>query len=226
MERATHPVRGDWHHGSLQGRPPAARIPGPLRPITHPRTPELAGLRSDDRTATGPSNPGTPGHLDPVLHPRGGAQPSPWPPGLLTLKCPATKPCSPRFSEASPPAMALARPHPFLPDRGFPCLLVCTRPPSPRGSGVTLPHHSLLTTCRGQGPRAQRAALHAARASGSHRGPHLPSPPVLSTCLPLPGRATPGHLLIVPRNRLRPGLLPLWPRRQGWSVLAAQASSG
>ena len=159
MGLATHPVCGDWHHGSLQSRPSAARIPGPLLPVTQTRTPELAGLRSDGRTATGPSNPGPPG---PVLHPLGGAQPSPWPPGLLTLKCPTTKPCSAPFSEVYPPAMALASPHPFLPDHGFPCLLACTRPASPRGSGVTLPRHSLLTTCRGQGSRAQRAALHAA----------------------------------------------------------------
>ena len=87
------PACGEWHHSRLQSRPPAARIPGPLHPVTHPRTPELAGLRSDDRTATGPSNPGAPGRLGPALQPLGGAQSSPWPPGLLTLKCLATKPC-------------------------------------------------------------------------------------------------------------------------------------
>lgn len=42
-----------------------------------------------------------------------------------------------------------------------------------------------------------------ARASRSHRGPRLPSPQVLSTHLPLPDRATPGHLLTAP-----PGLDP------------------
>lgn len=58
-----HPVCGDWHHRSLQSRPPAARIPGPLSPITQPRTPELAGLRSNGRTAISASNPGAPGRL-------------------------------------------------------------------------------------------------------------------------------------------------------------------
>lgn len=42
-----------------------------------------------------------------------------------------------------------------------------------------------------------------ARASRSHRGPRLPSPPVLSTRLPLPDRATPSYLLTSP-----PGLDP------------------
>ena len=175
-------LRGDWHHSHLQSRPPAARIPGPLRPVTHPRTPELAGLRSEDRTATGPSNPGAPGRLGPVLQPLGGAQSSPWPPGLLTLKCLATRPCSHRFSAVSPPAMALASPHPFLPDCGFPCLLACMWPPSPRGSGVTLP--PLPADClQRAGPRGTEG-----------------SPPCSPMTQPEPAGATVGHACRPPQS--------------------------
>lgn len=198
VERATPPVCGDRHHSYLQGRPPAARIPGPLRPVTHPRTPELAGLRSDDGTATGPSNPGAPGRLGPVLQPLGGAQSSPWPPGLLTRKCLTTKPCSHRFSAVFPPAMALASPHPFLPDRGFPCLLACMRPPSPRGSGVILPttpwaDHLWGTEpsgTEGNPPCSPTTQPEPAEATVAHACHPLQSSAHISPCLTKPPPAT------------------------------------
>lgn len=199
--RTFQPQSGTGHTSSVWGL--ASRLPpgqtscsqdSRASASVHTQDPGLAGLGSDDRTATGPSNPGAPGRLGPILHLLGGTPAFTLAPGLLTLKCPATKPCSPRFSEVSPPAMALASPHHFLPDRGFPCLLVCHAAPSPRGSGVTLPHNSLLTTCRGQGPTGTEGSP---PCSPSQREPLWATPAVPSSpqhMSPPAWQSHPGHL--------------------------------
>ena len=126
--------------------------------------------------------------------------------------------------------MALASPHPFLPDCGFPCLLACMWPPSPRGSGVTLPPLP-ADRLQGAGPRGTEGSPpcspttqpEPAGATVGHACRPLQSSAHVSPCLTEPPRPSPN---CPPRTRPRPGLLPLWPHRQGWSALAAQASPG
>lgn len=128
-----------WHQGQPQSR-------GPRASASHLRPQELADLRSDDRTATGPSTSGStwlPGprpqlsgwQLSPHTVPRA---PDP--------QCLATKPVPFHQSSAvSPPAAALASPHPFLPDRGLPVSWPARCPIQAPGKGAGLPCHSCLT---------------------------------------------------------------------------------